>query len=96
MPRRTYTAEEIQRGLVALVYAAGNPSQAHSDLKEDGIKIPATTLAGWKSRTHAEEYERVRAEEGPKLRARALESHMSAIAHSMNVREKMARKLERG
>ena len=92
--RRRYTAAEVERGLIALVYCNGSASEAHKLLKADGLTIPAKTLESWKDRTHAEKYQRIRREEGPRLRQRAIDAHLAAAARELAVSAKMTVRLE--
>jgi hypothetical protein len=60
VPRRDYTAEEIDLGLTYLVMAAGNDRAAARDLKaEHGLTIPRTTVRDWKV-SRADEYAEIR------------------------------------
>jgi hypothetical protein len=59
--RTSYTTEDIERGLSALAFHAGNSNRASAVLKEMGHPVPARTLRAWRKQ-EAQRYERVRAE----------------------------------
>ncbi len=80
---KSYGTEEISRGLVAIAYANGNTRQAERDLAEDGLRIDHNTLHYWKTKNHAQEYERIRAEVLPKVREEAGDQHLALARRQM-------------
>lgn len=79
----SYGAEEVTRGLVALAYANGNTRKASRDLAEDGLEIEHGTLYYWKTKNHAQEYERLRNEILPKVREQAGDDHLALARRQM-------------
>jgi hypothetical protein len=77
-----YTDQDRERGLVALALTSGNTRAAARTLTEQGLRVSHQTLGNWSKRNGGEEYERVRAQVLPRVRAYAAEKHM-ALADSM-------------
>jgi hypothetical protein len=75
LDRSSYSEEEITRGLSAVAYFNGNTRRAADALKEQGLKIPRSTLRDWLT-TRQDRYEQVRTELTPKIHAYAAEQHM--------------------
>jgi hypothetical protein len=75
LDRGSYSEEEITRGLSAAAYFNGNTRRAADALKEQGLKIPRSTLRDWLN-TRQDRYEQVRTELTPKIHAYAAEQHM--------------------
>jgi hypothetical protein len=75
--QRSYGEVEIQRGLLALACANGNSRKASRDLAEDGIAIPHSTLAKWKTKNHASRYNEIRAEVLPRIREQTGDEHLA-------------------
>lgn len=84
-PRKTYSQEEITRGLLAVAFWSGNTRKASDFLGEDGLEIPAKTLWNWSNKQHVEEYEQVRTKVLPKVREKAAEEHMALAEIQMEV-----------
>jgi hypothetical protein len=82
---RTRNLPEITRGLIALVAANGNSRKAAAALAEDGIKLPHNTLHDWKTKVHAQEYERLRAEMLPQIRQQQADAHRDLERRQMEV-----------
>lgn len=70
--RGRYSAEEIERGLAELAVCSGSAKSAARELEAKGLKIPASTLEGWK-RTHADRYAVVRLEVVPRIHSKMAE-----------------------
>lgn len=60
IPAKRYSAEEITKGLMAMVGWAGSAADAHKSLKVDGLDIPTSTLRSWVKETHRDQYEELR------------------------------------
>ena len=61
MPPVTYTQEEIDDALTALIAYAGNASAACRWLEAQGMRTPnSATVAAWSRTTHWERYEELR------------------------------------
>jgi hypothetical protein len=74
--RTSYTTEDIERGLSALAFYAGNSIRAASALKEMGHPVPARTLRGWRKQ-EGQRYERLRAELQDRVFAETAEEWLS-------------------
>lgn len=68
-------AATITRGLLALVATNGNTRQASKALAADEIEVSHETLHYWKTRSHKDEYERLREQELPKIVQRQADAH---------------------
>lgn len=97
-PRKTYTASEIDAGLLALALADGKPSRAHEHLPA-GVTIPARTIRRW-SETHADRYRELAAQEKPRLAEKMIAGFEKTIMAATDVAnlalEKTRQELEAG
>lgn len=82
--RSRYTEAERERGLVALALFSGNYRRAAKALAADGLKIPPNTLYTW-PQWFPEEYERVRTEVMPRIRAELAERHTELAQANVQV-----------
>lgn len=73
--QRSHSAATVQRGLMAVAAANGNARMASVALAQDGIDLSHDLLYSWKSKVHAEQYQRVRAELLPQIRERQADAH---------------------
>lgn len=64
--RRSYSLEDREAGLAALVLQAGSSTKAHQALKQQGLDVPQQTLDSWKTQ-HAERYAELQAHLAPKV-----------------------------
>jgi hypothetical protein len=94
--RRSFSAAQIERGLLAVAAANGNTRQAAKALAEDpqGFKVSHGVLYGWKQR-ESTRYEKIRADYLPKIRAEAAEQHMRLAEQQATVAGKMTERLEK-
>ena len=94
--RRSFSAAQIERGLLAVAAANGNTRQAADALAEDpeGFKVRHGVLYGWKQREFAL-YGKIRAEYLPRIRAEAAEQHMRLAEQQATVSGKMTARLEK-
>lgn len=69
MPRKTdYTAEDVERALLALAFANGNASAANRSLEQQGHPVPVSTIQLWGER-EAERYAKIRDDLVPRIHA---------------------------
>ena len=60
-PAKSYSQEEVTKGLMAMVAWAGRPTDAKRSLEEtDDLSIPTSTLRSWVEGSHRDEYEELK------------------------------------
>lgn len=85
--RRSYGAEDRERGLQVLVMEGGNAQRAHDKLTAAGYDIPRRTLDEWR-RQHADRYAELQLTLRPKLEDKiAAESEALIVAIGEKERE---------
>ncbi len=91
---KPYGDYEIERGLLALASENGVASRAVKLLKGDGVKIPPRTLEKWRTHTHRDRYERVRAEVLPKVRQESAQEHRQLERRQLELAAKLTERLK--
>src|SRR5215217_5308287 len=86
-PRRTYTTEDIERGLFALALY-GDATAASRQLEASGQRVPKSTLQSWKL-THAERFQEIANEHARKVRE-VIAQEQVEIAHAAGQAERVA------
>jgi len=92
--QRTYSTEDIDRGLSAVAFFGGNSRKAHSVLKAQGLEIPRSTLRDWATKTRTERYAELRASVLPEIHAAAAEKHRALAERAMEVEAKAIDRVE--
>lgn len=69
----TYSKDEIEHGLAALVHFDGNAGKARDWLADKGIQIPADTLRYWKNSSHVRRYHELAEMKGQEYDERAVQ-----------------------
>jgi hypothetical protein len=78
MIERSYTPEQVERGLMALV-VLGSSTRAHEALKEEfGLVIPAVTLRSWR-KVHHDRYFEILRKHGPELEQKAVDTKRALL-----------------
>lgn len=88
-----YSPAEIERGLLALASENGMAARASRQLKRDGLKIPARTLADWRKKTHVERYEAVRDEVLPRIQRESAAWHRDLERKQLELSAKLTERL---
>jgi hypothetical protein len=83
-PRKTYTNEDVERGLMALAAASGSSREAVRLLKAQKHPIPEATLRSWIQR-HATRYDEIRTKELPRLRKKMAADLEESISETHRV-----------
>jgi hypothetical protein len=94
--RRSFTAEEVDRALLAVAVAGGNTERAAAELRGAGLEISGRLLRAWKSGRHADRYSELRKEHYGEIEARIVQEARENITRAAEVvREGLALELER-
>jgi len=97
---KSYSQEEITRGLIAMVAWAGKATDAQRSLEEEGLTVPTSTLRSWIQTTHQEEYEMLRSKYAAKMEGVLVSTYRElALRSSMAQRkavELAEQRLDRG
>jgi len=94
-PARRYTAEEVTRGLVAMVAWAGRPTDAARTLKEEGLDVPTSTLRSWVDTTHRDQYEELRGKYADKMEAVLVNTYREVALRATMVQRKAVEEAEK-
>ncbi len=82
--QRTYSVEDIDRGLAAVAYFDGNTRRAHAALKQQGLTIPRSTILDW-TNTRQDRYIELRDKLLPQIHAKVAEEHQELARTNMEV-----------
>ena len=94
--RRSYTIEEVERGLSAMALCDGNYRLAARLLENQGYEYPAETLRSWAFKIHTDRYEQAKAQTLPEIREKmAKDSEALALAYALGEREALGRLLDK-
>jgi hypothetical protein len=87
---RTYTMDEVQKGLNALLAFGGSPSAASKALEETyGLTVPMGTLRTWRDTTHADTYSALQNQHGPAIE-QAMVREVRDLARAAALAERLA------
>lgn len=99
-PAKSYTQEEITRGLMAMVAWAGKAVDASKSLKEQGLDVPTSTLRTWIQTTHSDEYQELRSKYAHKLEEALVRDMREVAIRATRAQQKAVeeaeKRLERG
>lgn len=90
----SYTDEEVERGIFALVMASGNTRRASRTLAARGLRVPHQTLHDWRHHTHPERYERMQRQTYPAIQARMAEQMEELLQAQIDLEWKLVEKLD--
>jgi hypothetical protein len=94
-PRKTYTNEDVERGLMALAAASGSSREAVRLLKaQKHPPIPEATLRSWTQR-HAARYDEIRTKELPRLRKKMAADLEESISETHRVAQLALEQVEK-
>lgn len=91
-PGQSYTPEEIDHGLTALVLAHGNSRRAAAHLAASGLPISRNTLKQWPT-IHKDRYLEIQEQRLPELRARMAERNEDLAVQYVDVEHQATRLL---
>jgi len=91
--QRSYSAEDIGRGLAAVVLFNNNTRKAAEHLAGQGLEIPRSTLRNW-TESKPDELARARQQTTPAIHARVAEKHTELAEQAMKVEKLMTARLK--
>lgn len=89
----SYSAEQVEAGLMALAAWRGNARRASADLAERGIRIPWRTLYDWR-RSHADRLAELEEQVLPQIRSRLAREQESIASQAARTTIKLIQRLE--
>jgi hypothetical protein len=81
--QRSYSEEDVERGLITLAECGGNAAHAHRKLKNQGHTIPQRTLHNWKNGKYAARYIEIREERLPEILGNLSDDYQRVAAESL-------------
>lgn len=98
--RRSYSDDEKEAAMVAVVRCHGHQPRAVALLASEGIEVPERTLCDWVGNTQVQRLERVRTEWEPRLKVEGAELHYRLFRKAAEIEElavdKIKEQLEAG